>query len=38
LPCANARQVDEAKFFPNMLLDGAPHLIDMMADAKVFNF
>ena len=37
-PCANARKVDEAKFFPNMLLDGGPHLIDMAAEAKVFNF
>ena len=38
IPCANARQVDEAKFFTNMSLDGGPHLIDMAAEAKVFNF
>ncbi len=37
-PCAKNRQVDEASFFPNMLLDGGPHLIDMAAEAKVFNF
>jgi sulfur relay (sulfurtransferase) complex TusBCD TusD component (DsrE family) len=37
-PCAKNRQIDEAKFFPNMLLDGGPHLIDMAAEAKVFNF
>ncbi len=37
-PCANNRDMDEAKFFPNMQLDGGPHLIDMAAEAKVFNF
>jgi tRNA 2-thiouridine synthesizing protein D len=37
-PCANNRQVDESKFYPNMALDGGPHLIDMAAAAKVFNF
>ncbi len=37
-PCATARQIDEAKLFPNMALDGGPHLIDMAAEAKVFNF
>ncbi len=37
-PCAKNRQIDEAKFYPNMLLDGGPHLIDMAAEAKVFNF
>jgi len=37
-PCANNRSIDEAKFFPNMQLDGGPHLIDMAADAIVFNF
>jgi len=37
-PCANNRGLDEAKFFSNMLLDGGPHLIDMAAEAKVFNF
>ena len=30
--------IDEAKFFSNMVLDGGPHLIDMAAEAKVFNF
>jgi tRNA 2-thiouridine synthesizing protein D len=30
--------VDGAKFFSNMVLDGGPHLIDMAAEAKVFNF
>ena len=24
--------------FPNMVLDGAPHLIDLAVDAQVFNF
>ena len=38
IPCAKARQVDVSKFFPNMILDGAPHLIDLAAEAKVFNF
>jgi len=37
-PCANARQVDETKFFSNMMLDGGPHLIELAAEAKVFNF
>jgi len=37
-PCAKNRGIDEAKFFSNMLLDGGPHLIDMAAEAKVFNF
>jgi tRNA 2-thiouridine synthesizing protein D len=37
-PCAKNRQVDEGSFFTNMLLDGGPHLIDMAAEAKVFNF
>ena len=37
-PCAKNRGMDEVKFYPNMLLDGGPHLIDMAADAKVFNF
>lgn len=37
-PCAKNRNLDEAKFFSNMLLDGGPHLIDMAAEAKVFNF
>ncbi len=37
-PCANNRNLDEASFHPNMALDGGPHLIDMAAEAKVFNF
>ncbi len=37
-PCANNRNLDEANFFTNMKLDGGPHLIDMAAEAKVFNF
>lgn len=37
-PCAKNRNVEETRFFPNMLLDGGPHLIDMAAEAKVFNF
>jgi len=37
-PCAQNRQIDEAKFFSNMQLDGGPHLIDMAVEAKVFNF
>ncbi|PIE57719.1 MAG: sulfur reduction protein DsrE [Desulfobulbus propionicus] len=37
-PCANNRALDEASFYPNMLLDGGPHLIEMAAEAKVFNF
>lgn len=37
-PCAKNRKLDEANFFPNMQLDGGPHLIDMAAEAKVFNF
>jgi predicted peroxiredoxin len=37
-PCAKNRNLDEANFFTNMQLDGGPHLIDMAAEAKVFNF
>ena len=37
-PCAHARKLDESKFFSNMALDGGPHLIEMAAEAKVFNF
>jgi sulfur relay (sulfurtransferase) complex TusBCD TusD component (DsrE family) len=37
-PCAKNRRLDEAAFFTNMQLDGGPHLIDMAAEAKVFNF
>ncbi len=37
-PCAKNRNLDEASFHSNMALDGGPHLIDMAAEAKVFNF
>lgn len=37
-PCAKNRKMDEAEFNTNMVLDGGPHLIDMAAEAKVFNF
>jgi len=37
-PCANARQMDEAKFFPNMILAGGPYLIDLVAEGKLFTF
>ncbi len=37
-PCAKNRNLDEATFHSNMVLDGGPHLIDMASEAKVFNF
>ena len=37
-PCAKGRQIDETKFYSNMQLDGGPHLIEMAAEATVFNF
>jgi sulfur relay (sulfurtransferase) complex TusBCD TusD component (DsrE family) len=37
-PCAHKRNLNEASFRTNMVLDGGPHLIDMAAEAKVFNF
>jgi predicted peroxiredoxin len=37
-PCAKNRNLDEAQFYSNMVLDGGPHLIDMAAESKVFNF
>jgi tRNA 2-thiouridine synthesizing protein D len=37
-PCAKNRQLDAATFHPNAKLDGGPHLIDLAADARVFNF
>lgn len=37
-PCAKNRKLNEANFHTNMALDGGPHLIDMAAEAKVFNF
>jgi len=38
VPCANARQLDESAFFSNMALDTGANLIDLAAEAKVFNF
>lgn len=37
-PCARSRDMDEARFHTNMRLDGGPHLIEMAAESKVFNF
>ncbi len=37
-PCATNRNLEESAFHSNMVLDGGPHLIDMAAEAKVFNF
>ena len=37
-PCANNRKLNEAEFHSNIALDGGPHLIDMAAESKVFNF
>lgn len=37
-PCAKNRDLAEENFHTNMKLDGGPHLIDMAAEAKVFNF
>lgn len=37
-PCARNRGLDEARFHTNMRLDGGPNLIDLAAEAKVFNF
>lgn len=37
-PCAKNRNMDDSLFHANMKLDGGPHLIDMAAEAKVFNF
>ncbi len=37
-PCAKGRNLAEADFYATMKLDGGPHLIDMAAEAKVFNF
>ncbi|MEN8140083.1 MAG: DsrE family protein [Thermodesulfobacteriota bacterium] len=37
-PCAKGRDLEEDGFHPTMKLDGGPHLIDMAAEAKVFNF
>lgn len=37
-PCAKNRNLNEADFHTNMALDGGPHLIDMAAESKIFNF
>jgi hypothetical protein len=37
IPCAKSRQVDESRFYPNMYLAGAPAIIGLAAEAKVFN-
>ena len=37
-PCARNRELDAANFFTNMQLDTGANLIDMAAEAKVFNF
>ena len=37
-PCAKNRKLDEAQFHHSMALDGGPLLIDMAAEAKIFNF
>jgi sulfur relay (sulfurtransferase) complex TusBCD TusD component (DsrE family) len=37
-PCAKNRSLAEDEFHPNMKLDGGPHLIDMAAESKIFNF
>jgi len=37
-PCARNRGLDEATFHSNMQLDGGPHLIELAAESKVFNF
>ena len=38
IPCAKSRQVDESQFFSNMYLGGAPAIIEISSEAKVFNF
>lgn len=37
-PCAAARGIDERNFASNMMLDGAPHVLELVAEGKVFNF
>lgn len=37
-PCAKGRNLSDTQFYANMKLDGGPHLIDMAAEAKIFNF
>ena len=37
-PCAKGRGMDSEKFRKNMQLDTGPNLIDMSANATVFNF
>jgi len=37
--CAKIAHLKDHKVnLPNMMLDGGPHLIDLAAEAKVFNF
>lgn len=37
-PCAKGRNLNADNFHDNMKLDGGPHLIDLAAEAKIFNF
>jgi sulfur relay (sulfurtransferase) complex TusBCD TusD component (DsrE family) len=37
-PCAKNRGVVEDRFYPNMALSSGARLIDLAAEAKVFNF
>ena len=38
IPCAKSRQVGEELFYSNMYLGGAPRIIDIAENARVFNF
>ena len=38
MPCVKNRPMDEANFYSNVQIDGGPHLIDMAAEVKVFNY
>lgn len=37
-PCVKGRNLDAAAFHPTMQLDTGGHLIDLAADARIFNF
>jgi sulfur relay (sulfurtransferase) complex TusBCD TusD component (DsrE family) len=37
-PCAKARKLDESQLFQNMEMAVGTHLIEMAAEAKIFNF
>ncbi|MCB2189449.1 MAG: DsrE family protein [Deltaproteobacteria bacterium] len=37
-PCGQARKLDEAKFYANMMWDGAPHLLELASQGTVINF